>query len=214
MLWDNLTKLKEITTEPYDITNLRPKVSEFDELLGRIVDAKTDLLLSYVNVGILNREVGTVTDSLGNFNLNVLEEFSNDTVRISMIGYESLELILSNIVKKKDTLKIRSKEQISELNEVVVSARAFKRRTLGNKTESKFISTGFGYDQLGAEMGIKINIRKNPTFVDAFNFMVSYNRLSAKSIFRLNFYEVDKRKPGKNILKDNILVAIEPKQMR
>jgi len=212
VLWDNLTKLEETTTEHYDITNLSPKTTEFDELLGRIVDAKTDLPLSYVNVGILNREVGTVTDSLGNFNLNVLEEFSNDTVRISMIGYEPIELILGNIVKKKDTLKVRLKEQISELNEVVVSARAFKRRTLGNKTESKFIGTGFGYNQLGAEMGIKINIRKNPTFVDAFNFTVSQNRLSAKSIFRLNFYEVNKRKPGKNILKDNILVAIEPKQ--
>ena len=212
VLWDNLTKLEETTTEHYDITNLSPKATEFDELLGRIVDAKTDLPLSYVNVGILNREVGTVTDSLGNFNLNVLEEFSNDTVRISMIGYEPIELILGNIEKKKDTLKVRLKEQISELNEVVVSARAFKRRTLGNKTESKFIGTGFSYNQLGAEMGIKINIRKNPTFVDAFNFTVSYNRLSAKSIFRLNFYEVNKRKPGKNILKDNILVAIEPKQ--
>ncbi|MEP3385886.1 MAG: carboxypeptidase-like regulatory domain-containing protein, partial [Flavobacteriaceae bacterium] len=212
VLWDNLTRLEETTTEPYDIANLSPKVMEFDELLGRIVDAKTDLPLSYVNVGILNREVGTVTDSFGNFKLNVLEESSNDTVRISMIGYEPIELILGNILKKKDTLKVSLSEQISELNEVVVSARAFKRRTLGNKTESKFISTGFGYDQLGAEMGIKINIRKNPTFVDAFNFMVSYNRLSAKSIFRLNFYEVNKRKPGKNILKDNILVAIEPKQ--
>ena len=212
VLWDNLTRLEETTTEPYDIANLSPKVTEFDELLGRIVDAKTDLPLSYVNVGILNREVGTVTDSLGNFELNVLEEFSNDTVRISMIGYEPLELKLADIVKKKDTLKVRLKEQISELNEVVVSAKAFKRRTLGNKTESKFISTGFGYNQLGAEMGIKINIRKNPTFVDAFNFTVSQNRLSAKSIFRLNFYEVNKRKPGKNILKDNILVTVEPKQ--
>lgn len=212
VLWDNLTKLEETTTEPYDITNLSPQVKEFGELLGRIVDAKTDLPLSYVNVGILNREVGTVTDSLGKFNLNVLEEFSYDTVRISMIGYEPVELVLGNIIKKKDTLKVGLKEQVNELNEVVVSARAFKRRTLGNKTESKFISTGFGYDQLGTEMGVKINIRKNPTFVDAFNFMVSYNRLSAKSIFRLNFYEVNKRKPGKNILKDNILVAIEPKQ--
>ncbi|WP_158594595.1 carboxypeptidase-like regulatory domain-containing protein [Ulvibacterium marinum] len=212
VLWNNYTRLEETTTEPYDIANLSPKVTEFGELLGRIVDAKTDLPLSYVNVGILNREVGTVTDSLGNFNLNVLKEFSNDTVRISMIGYEPIELILGNIVKKKDTLKVRLKEQISELNEVVVSAKAFKRRTLGNKTESKFISTGFGYNQLGAEMGIKINIRKNPTFVDAFNFTVSQNRLSAKSIFRLNFYEVNKRKPGNNILKDNILVAIEPKQ--
>lgn len=61
-------------------------------------------------------------------------------------------------------------------------------------------------------MGIKINIRKNPTFVDRFNFNISYNRLSAKSIFRLNFYEVKNGKPADNVLTENILVEIGPKQ--
>ncbi|MGD1945350.1 MAG: carboxypeptidase-like regulatory domain-containing protein [Croceivirga sp.] len=210
--WDNLTKLEETTTEPYDIANLSQEVNQFDELLGRIVDAKTNLPLSYVNVGILNKEVGTVTDTLGYFDLQIEDGFDNDTLRVSRIGYKAKDFLLENILNEADTVKIELVEEISELNEVVVSAKAFKRRTLGNKTESKFLGTGFGYDQLGAEMGIKINVRKNPTFVDAFNFTISHNRLSAKSTFRLNFYEVDKGKPGKNILKDNILVPIEPKQ--
>jgi len=212
MLWDNLTKLKETTTEPYDIENLAPRVTKFDELLGSIVDAQTNLPLSYVNVGILNREVGTVSDTLGNFSLQLEDDFGNDTLRVSRIGYKAKDFLLKNLLDKADTVKIDLMEEISELNEVVVSAKAFKRRTLGNTTESKFLGTGFGYDQLGAEMGIKINVRKNPTFVDDFNFTITENRLSAKSIFRLNFYEVEKKKPGKNILKDNILVPIEPKQ--
>ena len=212
LMWYNLTKLEETTTEPYDIANLSPRVTEFDELLGRIVDAKTNLPLSYVNVGILNRDVGTVSDTLGYFSLRFEDDFGNDTLRVSRIGYEARNFVLKKILNEGDTVKIDLVEEVSELNEVVVSARAFKRRTLGNKTESKFLGTGFGYDQLGAEMGIKINVRKNPTFVDAFNFTISHNRLSAKSTFRLNFYTVEKGRPSKNILKDNILVSIEPKQ--
>jgi hypothetical protein len=74
------------------------------------------------------------------------------------------------------------------------------------------MSTGFSYDQLGAEMGIKINVRHEPTYVDAFNFFVSHNRLSARSVFRVNFYSVEKGKPHKNLLKENILVHIDPKE--
>ena len=117
------------------------------------------------------------------------------------------------MTQKRQPISIKLEEQISELGEVVITAKAYKKKTLGNKSQSKFISTGFSYDQLGAEMGVKINVRKNPTFVDAFNFNISYNRLSAKSIFRVNFYSIEKNKPKENILTENILVSIEPKQV-
>lgn len=41
--------------------------------------------------------------------------------------------------------------------------------------------------------------------LNAFNFSISHNRLSAKAIFRLNIYNIIKGKPADNLLKDNIL---------
>lgn len=210
--WSKLKKLEYTTDLPFDIENLEKPEKKSSEVLGKVVDAKSGNPLPYVNVGVLSRDIGTVSDTLGNFNLRLEDDFGNDTLRVSRIGYKARDFLLKKILNETDTVRINLMEEISELNEVVVSAKAFKRRTLGNKTESKFLGTGFGYDQLGAEMGIKINIRKDPTFVDAFNFTISHNRLSAKSTFRLNFYNVEKGKPSKNILKDNILVPIEPKQ--
>lgn len=208
-VWENISTLNYTTKELYNISS---KPNTATEITGVILDNKTNAPLPYVNIGILNKEFGTVTDYNGKFILNLKEEFVNDTIRISSIGYKPVEFLVKNMTQKRHPISIKLEEQIIELGEVVITAKAYKKKTLGNKTESKFISTGFSYDQLGAEMGLKINVRKNPTFVDAFNFNISYNRLSAKSIFRVNFYSIEKNKPKANILTENILVSIEPKQ--
>ena len=208
--WKDLKLLDYTTDKPYDLIK-KEEEEDLSELSGQVVDAQTMKPLPYVNIGILNRGVGTVTDTEGEFRLDVKEKF-NDTLRISMVGYRPIEMLMEEIKGGKKPLSIQMEERISTLNEIVVTAKAYKKKTLGNKTESKFISTGFNYDQLGAEMGIKINIRKTPSFVDAFQFHVSYNRLSAKSIFRINFYSVKKNRPFENILTKNILVPIEPRQ--
>ncbi|MBX2965232.1 MAG: carboxypeptidase-like regulatory domain-containing protein [Cyclobacteriaceae bacterium] len=209
-VWENL-KVSDFTTEePYDISR---KTETTSDIVGIVIDKKNNMPLSYVNIGILNKETGTVTDTNGKFTLYLKEGFVNDTIKISSIGYKPVEILVKDITHKKQPVSIKLDEQINELDEVVITAKAFKKKTLGNKTESKFISTGFNYDQLGAEMGVKINIRKAPTFVNAFNFNISYNRLSAKSIFRVNFYSIEDNKPQENILTENILVPIEPKQV-
>ncbi len=207
--WQRLLSLDYTTDETYDISK---KTEIIENISGKIIDAKTKAPIPYVNIGILNGTTGTVTDKKGAFMLEIKDQSVNDTLRISMIGYKPVELLIKDIKPKKQFLSIKLEEEISKLNEVVVTAKVIKKKVLGNKTKSKFLNAGFSYDQLGAEMGIKINIRKTPTFVDAFNFNISQNRLSTRSIFRLNFYSIKNRKPFENILNENILAAIKPKQ--
>lgn len=209
-VWERLKAFDYTTQELYDISN---KIEPTSEIVGVVVDNENDKPLQYVSIGILNKETGTVTDINGKFALHSKEEFANDTIRISSIGYKTVEILVKDLMLKKQPVSIKLKEQINELDEVVITAKEFRKKILGNETESKFMSTAFSYDQLGAEMGVKINIRKKPTFADTFNFNISYNRLSAKSIFRINFYSVENNKPHENILTENILVPIEPKQV-
>ena len=209
-VWENTSAADYTSQELYDISGKQRTIAE---LSGAVVDRASGQPLPYVNIGLLNEEIGTVTDSSGKFHLNLNEEFANDTIRVSSIGYGQLDIPVKEIQPNRRPMTIELEEKISELDEVVLTAKGFKNKTLGNKTESKFLSTGFGYDQLGAEIGIKINIRKNPTFVDALNFNITQNRLSARSVFRVNFYTVENNKPNDNILNENILVRIEPKQV-
>jgi len=208
-LWEKILSSNYATTEPFDLNETSITTTEFS---GLILDRKTNQPLPYANIGILNREIGTVSNTNGKFSLALKEEYKSDTIRISSIGFKPVQIPIRKIIQKKEPVVYKLEEEVSELDEVVITAKSFKKRTLGNKTESKFLSTGFSYYQLGAEMGVKVNIRKNPTIVDAFNFNISYNRLSAKSVFRLNFYSTNKSKPDVNLLKDNIFVTIEPKQ--
>lgn len=209
-VWGQLKTFDYTTEKPYNVLTKKESTSE---IVGIVLNKENNKPLPYVNIGILNKETGTVSDTDGKFTLNLKKEFGSDTMRISSIGYKPVEILVKDLILRKQPVSIHLEEQISELDEVVITAKAFKKKTLGNKTESKFMSTGFSYDQLGAEMGIKINVRKNPTFVDAFNFNISYNRLSAKAIFRVNFYSVENNKPKENILSEGILVPIEPKQV-
>ncbi len=209
-VWGQLMTFDYTAEEPYNILTKKDSTSE---IVGIVLNKESNKPLPYVNIGILNKETGTVSDTDGKFTLNLKRELGSDTMRISSIGYKPVEILVKDLILEKQPISINLEEQISELDEVVISAKAFKKKTLGNKTESKFMSTGFSYDQLGAEMGIKINVRKNPTFVDAFNFNISYNRLSAKAIFRVNFYSVENNKPKENILSEGVLVPIEPKQV-
>ena len=128
-----------------------------------------------------------------------------------MVGYKAKQFVVKDLLSNAWNI-IELEDEIGKLNEVVITAQGLKKRNIGNKTTSRFISTGFGYDQLGAEIGIKINVREQPAFVDTFNFNISYNRLSARAFFRLNIYEIESGKPSKNIMTKNIIIPIDAKQ--
>ncbi len=207
--FDQLAIQKSITTKPFEIDLEIP--SSFT-LSGKISDFHSSSPLPYVNIGVLGKKKGTVSSENGSFELELDDSNKKDTIRISRIGYYPKILLVENLFRQKNNLVISLQEEVSQLDEIVIGTKGLKNKTIGNKTETKFINAGFSYDQLGAEMGIKMNIRKDPAFVDAFHCSVSQNRLSSKSIFRLNIYEVSKGRPGANLLKNNILIPIESKQ--
>lgn len=211
-IWERVRTTDYTTEELYDISD--EAVTTFS-LVGMVTDQENGEPLPYVNMGILSKEIGTVSDINGQFSLYLQEEYANDTLRISSIGYKPVEMLVKDISQGEQPISIKLERKVTELKEVVIAAKAFKRKTLGNKTKSKFLGTGFGYNQLGAEMGIKIKVRdsRTPVYVDAFNFNITHNRLSAKSVFRLNVYNISNNRPKDNILKENILIPIEPKQV-
>lgn len=207
--YEQLLRKENITANTIEF-NTKP----LEELIlkGNVQDAITNAVLAYVNIGLLNKDLGTVTNKKGEFELLLDESHSKDTLRISMVGFAPKTILVKNILNRKEGFKIELTEQISELNEVVVTAKKWKYKTLGNKTKSKFLGSGFAYDMLGSEMGVRINARKQPALVRVFNFNIAHNTLSAKAIFRLNLYKIRRGKPTDNILQESILIPIEKGQ--
>lgn len=64
---------------------------------GNIKDAKTNENLAYVNVGVIGKASGTVTDDNGHFKLS-LNNSNTDSLRISMIGYMPKTCLVSDFI--------------------------------------------------------------------------------------------------------------------
>ena len=179
---------------------------------GIIKNAQTNEPIQYVNIGIVNRDKGTVSNENGEFTLEIPNEFINDTIKISSIGYESRIFIANEFVKTlKENKNITLSEKVIELNEVVVSNKKLKEKVLGNNTKSKMMRGGFRNAQLGNELGIKIKVKKSPTYITKFHANVTSNT-GEKMKFRLNFYNIEKGLPKEKLINQNIIFSIDSKE--
>lgn len=181
-------------------------------LEGSINNAETNESIPYVNIGIMNKGKGTVSDDKGNFSLVIPNEFLNDTMRISSIGYDTKLLIMSDFITiLKGNQKITLMESVIKLQEVLVSDKKIKEKILGNKTKSKMMRGGFRNAELGNELGIKIPIKKKATYIHKFHAHITSNT-GEQMKFRLNFYGIENGLPSNKIVTQNIIFQIASKE--
>jgi len=179
---------------------------------GIIKNAQTNEPVPYVNIGILNRAKGTVSNEKGEFSLEIPTEFINDTIKVSSIGYETKIFIANEFIKTmNENQSIALSEKVIELKEVVVSNKKLKEKVLGNKTKSRMMRGGFRNAELGNELGIKIKIKKSPTYITKFHANVTSNT-GEKMKFRLNFYNIEKGLPKEKLIKKNVIFSIDAKE--
>ena len=171
---------------------------------GIIKSENTQEILPYVNVGIINKGIGTVTNDKGNFYLLVQKRQYNDSIKLSMIGYQSKTFLVKDFVitiKKNNTIYLTEKTEA--LNEVIVTTRKLKQRILGNKSSnSKYEMTS---SLLGIEIGILIKIKRSPTYLKSFNTEIHTKKYSSFK-FRLNIYDIKDGLPNNNLLKESIYI--------
>jgi len=87
------------------------------ELTGKVADFLSFEPIENASVYIKNTTVGTITNADGNFVLRVPQEFKNDTLVISSIGYKSF---LTAIPDFDSTTDIFLEEDVASLDEVLL----------------------------------------------------------------------------------------------
>ena len=177
---------------------------------GRIIDAFTKEPLPFVNIGVLKKELGTVSNEEGFFFLEVPDLFAKETLRFSMIGFDERDFQVADleaILLSNNTLVLA--EQTTFLEEVVLTAKKkWDTRVSGNSTTSKLLITGFTSNQLGNEIALFVKVKKTPTYIEGIQFSVVEN-IYPEVRFRVNVYSSDYRFPDENILKENIFVTLK-----
>lgn len=176
------------------------------ELKGVIIDQKTDAPVAFVNIGIINKNFGRVSNLQGEFTLNIPEKYLNDTLTFSRVGYQTLSFNISQLLKEENH-KIQLVEKEISLKEVIVKAKRSRERKIGNKSHNPLlwgsIQNKTNYDiiefcQLIRLKGITSNILSAHLYLNGVYGIDS-------CFVRVNFYECQDNEPGKRILTGQIL---------
>ena len=182
-----------------------------NNFIGIVADEKTKEPLAYVNIGVLNKNTGTVSSLYGFFNIPLKNSYKNDTILFSIIGYKNLSQSIcafSNEYSIGDTILLEPED--FALPEVVLTDRNWKHKTLGCRTRSKEISAGFSNNELGNEVGVIIPISNSPSVLESFNFHINQNVYDPIT-FRVNVYSLRNGIPDKPLLTENIIVQTKIK---
>lgn len=89
-------------------------------LSGRVLDKETREPLPYATVGLKGQPLGTVANSLGEFDFHIPPLLIDQTMVISMIGYENYSSEVS-VLLKDDVNEILMARSNTMLNELVVA---------------------------------------------------------------------------------------------
>jgi len=171
---------------------------------GKIYITGTEIGIGFVNVGIIGVNIGTVSDIDGNFTIDLESDFDSDSLRFSMIGYESKN-ILVNDFKENPTKKVYLTPRSYVLSEVKVTNRQYKRLRLGCPVETHDLRSGFANNELGSELGVKVHVRKQALITDI-NLNVGICTYDSVT-YRLNIYRIDNKIICENILKEPIYIS-------
>ena len=172
---------------------------------GRIFEKNTNTPIEFVNIGVVGKNVGTVSNEVGNYELTIDPGFAKDTLRVSCIGYQSFSIVLSDFTKRKNH-DIELTKRVYTLAEVKIRPRKYKEKTLGVSTQGRMIQAGFTKNLLGYELGILMKVKKSaiPQILRINVARTTYDTL----FYRVNFYSPKDKTTFNNILETPIYIKI------
>lgn len=174
-------------------------------LSGHIVDEEKGKPLAYVNIGIKNRNVGTVSTNNGQYHLKIDAAHNTDTLTFSLVGYEAITVPIvqlkgagSGIIKlRKKTVKLPVVDVLA--NKPVERKFGVKRRNL----LIHFTDGMFNQEDI-FEIGQLIKIGNRATRIQSLNLYINSAR-DDSATFRINFYHYDGKKPAGRVLERSIV---------
>ncbi|MFL5765658.1 MAG: carboxypeptidase-like regulatory domain-containing protein [Bacteroidia bacterium] len=174
---------------------------------GSVIDPKTREPLAYVNIGVVGKGIGTVSDINGKFSIPLYDSVDDQTLRFSYIGYTNQSFRVSEFKKQfHNGGTIEMEANMVALQTVTVKPKVMKTKVLGNRNDSKRMMAGFKTNNLGCELGTIMRIKKAPTYIESVNFNIARN-LIKDAKFRVNIYTMKDGQPDKNILPEAIYVT-------
>ena len=196
---------------------------------GILITEQKGTSVEYANVGIVGKNIGTTSNMDGQFELNIPSENSGDTIRFSMIGYETITLLVSDFINRNNDT-IWMVEKTYSIQEVVISAPKSEVKILGNGRTNGTAHMSFPRGGKGLEVGIILDLKKgnqaqlqtlmlngisisNEIYDDKSKSWITSRAEIDTLHFRVNLYRVNSKGEFENILTKPIYIKYKPYKM-
>ena len=172
---------------------------EYIQVRGRVFDALDSTELPNVAIHLSNRFVGTFSNTVGYFELNIESKYKSDTIVVSHIGYESHRFL--SIAATSDTLEIFIKPKPFLLREVEIRgendslrsivAEALKRISVNYPVKQHFL-TGF-YRQIQRQKGEFVRLIEAAVDIHDFGYAsdIQKTRIQVQQLRKSDFFGND-----------------------
>ena len=178
-------------------------ITQYITVSGHVVDELGDPV-PFVNIGIKQTNLGTISDPDGSFILDLPLDSVSDSLTFSSIGYAPFDL---PIHQRSPDLQITLKQHAVLLDEVSIEAKkSFQRTRLGYMKGSDGL---LPLDSLqgGAAVATLFSAPVDDFYLDKLQYRLLYNSKDT-SRFRLHIYAFDQscECPGQELLKEEIIL--------
>ena len=191
------------------------RAQEVMTISATIIDAETQKPVEFVNIGFLDRGIGTVSNAEGQFTLSWETKKTKraNFLQLSSLGYETKQISI------EDLSMFTSVGQRIQLQPIAYDLEAVTLTTQKRAVE-KLGSSVYAIDlpaywknskALGGEIATRIRIDKPRTLLHNVTFNIREN-LSDSLLVRVNIYDYHRGRPGKKLLSKNIFHTISKKR--
>lgn len=169
---------------------------------GRVIYDKDGQPAAGASIELLKQKKGVYSDRNGYFSLSVSSVAKNDTLQVSMVGYELLKIPVGRAANMDEFVL---KEKAKSLQGVTV--KTFSTRDVqGSTSESVGFFRSWNTEHTGGEIGRIFRLPYEEYKLDKIRFKVS--NMCDTCLIRLRIREVVDEMPGDEILEDSITTTI------
>jgi hypothetical protein len=173
------------------------------EMSGLLIDSETNNPIEFANLGVVNKNKGTVSNLDGTFGIKFSKEFVNDSLTISHVIYKTVKIP----IRDSKNLVIPLQPNENKLAEVIVTNKKKKKKKIGVKSYNPLLWVSTVSKEMDIiESAKQIKILNNKTVrVKDVNFYLRRGFETDSAFIRINFYENLDNRPGDKIIFENII---------
>lgn len=200
-------------------------VSGFSQIVlsGKVAREDDKAPISFVNIGILDSDVGSISEEDGSFSISIPNQYQKARLLVSALGYKRISLAIDS-ARHFDNLTILLEESILQLKPVTITGEHFKRKyqfgnemSEGGSVYADTVTAGSAIALLIENKGnatkLKYTKFKYPALVEKVSVRVAKNTFNEFKI-RVRLLSVDSLTgmPGKDLLNKSIVTTSRMKR--